>query len=149
MDILCVCLGNICRSPAAEGVFRKLVTDAGRAGEFEIDSAGTHGYHVGHPPDGRMVEAARARGYLLESTARRLVPDDFHRFDWIVTMDEDNFDAARALNSGGAARLVRMVDYCEREVVPEVPDPYYGGAAGFERVLDILEDACGSLLSRL
>ena len=119
---------------------------AGRTGEFEIDSAGTHGYHVGHPPDSRMLAAARARGYLLDSRARRLERGDFENFDLIVTMDDANLADAQALCPGGPAQLVRMVDYCERIAVDEVPDPYYGGPAGFERVLDILEDACGNLL---
>jgi protein-tyrosine phosphatase len=147
--ILFVCMGNICRSPAAEGVFRTLVANAGREAEFRIDSAGTHGYHVGHPPDSRMLAAARARGYLLDSRARRLDPADFDRFEWIVAMDDDNYADISAMHTGGGARVVRMVDYCERLTPTEVPDPYYGGPAGFEEVLDILEDACASLLRRL
>jgi protein-tyrosine phosphatase len=139
-------MGNICRSPAAEGVFLKAVAAAGREAEFEIDSAGTHGYHVGHPPDPRMRAAAESRGYRLDSTARRLAAEDFHRFDLIVAMDDDNFENISAMSPGGRARIVRMCDYCETQQATEVPDPYYGGAAGFERVLDILEDACANLL---
>ena len=142
-------MGNICRSPAAEGVFRQLVANAGREAEFHIDSAGTHGYHVGHPPDSRMLAAARARGYLLDSKARRLDAADFGRFQWIVAMDDDNYANIGAIDTGGGARVVRMVDYCERLTPFEVPDPYYGGAAGFEEVLDILEDACSGLLRRI
>ena len=142
-------MGNICRSPAAEGVFRQLVANAGREAEFHIDSAGTHGYHVGHPPDSRMLAAARARGYLLDSKARRLDAADFGRFQWIVAMDDDNYANIGAIDTGGGARVVRMVDYCERLTPSEVPDPYYGGAAGFEEVLDILEDACSGLLRRI
>ena len=123
-SVLFVCMGNICRSPAAEGVFRTLVANAGREVEFRIDSAGTHGYHVGHPQDSPMLAAARARG-------------------------DDNYADICALDTGGGARVVRMVDYCERLTPSEVPDPYYGGPAGFEEVLDILEDACASLLRRL
>jgi len=144
--VLFVCMGNICRSPAAEGVFRQLVARAGREEEFHIDSAGTHGYHVGHPPDARMREAASRRGYPLESKARRLSIDDFEDFDLIVVMDEENFENVSALDPGTRARVVRMVDYCEAVEATHVPDPYYGGAAGFERVLDILEDACTGLL---
>jgi protein-tyrosine phosphatase len=146
LHVLFVCMGNICRSPAAEGVFRHMVAAAGRDAEFHIDSAGTHGYHVGHAPDARMSEAAAARGYALESRARRLVPEDFERFDLIVVMDEENFHNVKALSPGSSARVVRMCEYCETLQADEVPDPYYGGAAGFERVLDILEDACASLL---
>ena len=142
-------MGNICRSPAAEGVFRKLVAQAGREADFHIDSAGTHGYHVGHPPDSRMLAAAAGRGYLLDSTARRIQPDDFGRFELIVTMDDDNFHEVSALDPGTGARVVRMCDYCVQRDETEVPDPYYGGAAGFERVLDILEDACSNLLRQV
>ena len=139
-------MGNICRSPAAEGVFRKLVADSGRTDEFHIDSAGTHGYHVGHLPDARMRAAAERRGYRLDSSARRLTVEDFDAFDLIVVMDEDNYENAVALDPGAGARVVRMCDYCEMQTAEEVPDPYYGGAAGFEHVLDILEDACAGLL---
>ncbi|RPH93754.1 MAG: low molecular weight phosphotyrosine protein phosphatase [Lysobacterales bacterium] len=145
-SILFVCMGNICRSPAAEGVFRKAVAEAGRAAEFGIDSAGTHGYHVGHAPDPRMQAAAERRGYRLDSVARRLEPADFQRFDLIVAMDDDNYENISAMSPGSGARIVRMCDYCETQKATEVPDPYYGGAAGFERVLDILEDACANLL---
>ena len=145
-SVLFVCMGNICRSPAAEGVFRKLVTDAGRESEFHIDSAGTHGYHIGHPPDSRMLAAAAGRGYRLDSTARRILSDDFERFELIVVMDDDNFRQVSALHTGAGAQVVRMCDYCEVREETEVPDPYYGGDAGFEQVLDILEDACANLL---
>jgi protein-tyrosine phosphatase len=145
-SVLFVCMGNICRSPAAEGVFRKAVAEAGREAEFEIDSAGTHGYHVGHPPDPRMQAAAKARGYRLDSVARRLDTADFQRFDLIVAMDDENFENISAMSPGSGAHIVRMCDYCESQQATEVPDPYYGGAAGFERVLDILEDACANLL---
>jgi len=142
-------MGNICRSPAAEGVFRKLVADAGRESEFHIDSAGTHGYHVGHPPDSRMLAAAAGRGYRLDSTARRILSDDFERFELIVTMDDDNFRQVNALHPGTGALVVRMCDYCDKRDETEVPDPYYGGDAGFEQVLDILEDACANLLRQV
>jgi protein-tyrosine phosphatase len=142
-------MGNICRSPTAEGVFRKLVEDAGRGAEFEIDSAGTIGYHAGHAADSRMRAAAAQRGYSLDSIARRIVAADFERFDWIVTMDEENFANVDAIDPGGPARVVRMCDYCAEHDETEVPDPYYGGEAGFYRVIDILEDACGQFLQRL
>lgn len=147
-SILFVCMGNICRSPAAEGVFRKLVSDAGRVDEFEIDSAGTISYHAGDPADRRMRAAAGRRGYQLESIARRIREDDFERFDLIVTMDDENFHTVRAMDPGARARVVRMCDYVSDRAVSEVPDPYYGGDSGFEQVLDILEDACANLLAR-
>lgn len=147
-SVLFVCMGNICRSPSAEGVFRKLAEDAGRLDEFDIDSAGTIGYHAGHPADSRMRAAALERGYLLESIARRIESSDFERFDLIVTMDDDNFRDVSSMDSGAGARVVRMCDYCLEHPETEVPDPYYGGAAGFQKVLDILEDACSNLLAK-
>lgn len=148
-SVLFVCMGNICRSPTAEGVFRKLVLDAGRDAEFEIDSAGTIGYHQGERADSRMRAAASGRGYELASRARRIELLDFDRFDLIVTMDEDNYRDVEALNPGSRARVVRMIDYCDELQVSEVPDPYYGGESGFHQVIDILEDSCGNLLRRL
>jgi protein-tyrosine phosphatase len=142
-------MGNICRSPTAEGIFRKLAADAGRLAEFEIDSAGTLGYHRGEPADRRMRAAAEGRGYQLESLARRIETSDFHRFDWIVTMDEANYSEVSTLVPGASARVVRMCDYCETHAETEVPDPYYGGEAGFYRVIDILEDACANLLRQI
>jgi len=139
-------MGNICRSPTAEGVFRKLVSDAGRDAEFEIDSAGTIGYHAGGKADSRMRSAAKERGYQLDSIARRITFTDFDRFDLIVTMDDDNYHDVNAMNPGSGAELVRMCDYCEEFDETEVPDPYYGGEAGFQKVIDILEDACANLL---
>lgn len=148
-SVLFVCMGNICRSPTAEGVFRKLVDKAGRDAEFEVDSAGTIGYHQGERADPRMRAAASGRGYELASRARRIKRLDFDRFDLIVTMDEDNYRDVEALNPGSKARVVRMIDYCEEHQVAEVPDPYYGGESGFHQVIDILEDSCGNLLRRL
>lgn len=145
-SILFVCLGNICRSPTAESVFRKIVSDAGRNGEFDIDSAGTTGYHAGGMADSRMRTIAKKRGYRLESIARRIKRADFEHFDLIVTMDDDNFHDVKAMSQDSGARIVRMCDYCEAFDETEVPDPYYGGEAGFHRVIDILEDACTNLL---
>jgi protein-tyrosine phosphatase len=146
ISILFVCLGNICRSPTAEGVFRKLVSDAGRESEFEVDSAGTANYHSGGPADSRMRATAKIRGYQLDSIARQITHADFERFDLIVTMDNDNFHDVSAVNPGSRAKIVRMCDYCEAFDETEVPDPYYGGEAGFQNVIDILEDACVNLL---
>jgi len=142
-------MGNICRSPTAEGIFRKFVSNAGRDSQFSIDSAGTIGYHAGEQADRRMRAAAAGRGYELNSLARRIEPADFDRFDWIVTMDEDNFRDVSRMNPGSRAAVVRMCDYCVVHDVAEVPDPYYGGEEGFQTVIDILEDACENLLRRL
>ena len=147
--VLFVCMGNICRSPAAEGVFRKMVDDAGLSDAFSIDSAGTIGYHAGHAADSRMRAAASRRGYTLDSRARRIEHLDFEDFDLIVAMDDDNYRDIRAMDSGQGARVVRMCDYGSRHGYDEVPDPYYGGASGFEDVLDILDDACAELLEEL
>lgn len=147
-SILFVCMGNICRSPTAEGVFHKLVSDAGRSADFEIDSAGTIGYHAGHPADSRMRAAAEERGYQLDSIARRVKRDDFDRFDLIVAMDNENFRDLSSMNPGSRAEIVRMCAYCEEHEETEVPDPYYGGEQGFYTVIDILEDACQNLLQQ-
>ena len=145
-SVLFVCMGNICRSPTAEAVFCKLASDAGRSSDFEIDSAGTIGYHTGHPADSRMRATAKVRGYSLDSIARRVESRDFEHFDLIVAMDDDNFQHLTAMNPGSRATVVRMCDYCENHEESEVPDPYYGGEAGFQKVIDILEDACARLL---
>ena len=148
-SILFVCMGNICRSPAAEGIFRKFVADARRNDEFEIDSAGTGGWHAGEMADDRMRSAARERGYSLDSIARQIEPDDFHRFDWIVTMDDLVLREVIAMDPSSRAKIIPICDYCERHQETEVPDPYYGGEAGFQKVMDILEDACANLLRRI
>jgi protein-tyrosine phosphatase len=139
-------MGNICRSPTAEGIFRKLVSDAGRNTDFEIDSAGTIGYHAGHPADSRMRAAAKERGYQLDSIARRVKRDDFEHFDLIVAMDNENFRDLNSMNHGSQAEIARMCDFCDEHDATEVPDPYYGGEQGFYTVIDILEDACQHLL---
>ena len=146
-SVLFVCMGNICRSPTAEGIFQKLVSDAGRDSEFQVDSAGTIGYHAGSMADRRMRSAAQGRGYLLESRARRIEFADFGRFDLIVTMDDENFREVQEMHPGTGALVVRMCDYCEEHDETEVPDPYYGGPSGFERVLDLIEEASEGLLA--
>jgi len=148
-SILFICLGNICRSPAAEGVFRKMAEQAGRSDEFTIDSAGTNGYHDGEQADRRMRAVAESRGYQLDSISRRIDHKDFGQFDLIVTMDDSNYRHINTLHPGIGAEVVRMCDYSEKFDITEVPDPYYGGEAGFHEVLDILEDACSNLLRSL
>lgn len=149
--VLFVCLGNICRSPAAEGVFLSQLQQAGLAHAFEVDSAGTGGWHVGHPADARMRAAAERRGILLTSRARQLEREDLDRFDHILTMDEDNLAAVRALAGSGSHRatVTPLTSYCRRHGASHVPDPYYGGSQGFEQVLDLLDDACAGLLAQL
>ncbi|MFM7087188.1 MAG: low molecular weight protein-tyrosine-phosphatase [Cyanobium sp.] len=149
--VLFVCLGNICRSPAAEGVFLHLLQRQGLSEAFEVDSAGTGGWHVGKPADARMLAAASRRGIALPSRARQLEPEDLQRFDHILTMDDDNLSAVRSLAArhGGSARIAPITGHCRQLRSREVPDPYYGGAAGFEQVLDLLEDACAGLLQDL
>jgi len=153
--LLFVCLGNICRSPAAEGVFLHLLAREGLEERFVVDSAGTGGWHVGNPADRRMRGAAERRGIHLPSRARQIDRGDLLSFDRILTMDDDNLRAVRSLArelAPGAADLALIepiTSHCRRLQAHEVPDPYYGGAQGFEQVLDLLEDACEGLLDSL
>lgn len=149
--VLFVCLGNICRSPAAEEIMRKLVEYAGLEDSFVLDSAGLIDYHEGEPADGRMRAHAARRGYRLTHLSRPVKYDDFFDFDVIVGMDDRNISKLRTMAPGleEEQKVVRMTDYCRLKVVDHVPDPYYGGASGFENVLDILEDACAGLLDAL
>lgn len=146
--ILFVCLGNICRSPAAEGVMRKLSERL----SIEIDSAGTAGYHIGELPDARMRTHAARRGYPLTHHARQFDPStDFERFDLILAMDTANMRELRSMDKKKqyGHKLKMMTDYSQTMSVTEVPDPYYGGPEGFEHVLDILEDACAGLVKEI
>ena len=149
--VLFVCLGNICRSPAAEGVFRHLLAQRGLEAAFEVDSAGTGGWHAGQPADKRMRAAAEQRGIALTSRARQLHPSDLAHYHHVLTMDADNLAAVEALAQAhpSSARIAPLTLHCRRLRSHEVPDPYYGGPEGFERVLDLLEDACHGLLSAL
>ena len=151
--LLFVCLGNICRSPAAEGVFLHLLKQRGLSERFVVDSAGTGGWHVGNPADRRMQAAANRRGIDLPSRARQICLDDFSSFDLVLTMDDDNLAALRGLaqeaGAGATATITPMLHYARNFSETEVPDPYYGGEAGFEHVLDLLEDACANLLDEL
>lgn len=143
-------MGNICRSPTAEGVFRHIVEQAGLAADVGIDSAGTHAYHVNEPADRRAAAAAERRGYSLEGIrARRVSATDFERFDYIVAMDRDNLDALRQQASDEHADKLHLFLAFAGAAEDEVPDPYYGGAAGFERVLDLVEEASRGLLETL
>jgi protein-tyrosine phosphatase len=148
--ILFVCLGNICRSPAAEGVFAHLATGAGCADQFEIDSAGTGAWHVGEPADARMRAAAQRRGITLTSVARKVNATDFSRFDHILAMDSENLAALRRLAPAEHRHKIRLYRDLDSEAPGEdVPDPYYGGDTGFEEVLDIVTRAGTALLAEL
>ena len=154
MRLLFVCLGNICRSPTAEGVMAHLLEEHGLADEIELDSAGTGGWQIGKPPDRRAVAAARARGVMLEGCARRVSPEDFDRFDLLLAMDRENLVEVLARAPDGEARAkVRLLREFDPEAVAagslDVPDPYYGGAEGFENVLDLVERACRGLLDHV
>jgi len=149
--LLFVCMGNICRSPAAEGVMRRLACEAGLAEQVEIDSAGAGGWHEGSPPDDRMTAAARRRGYELTGRARQITAGDIRRFDLVLIMDEQNRRDIRPwLPDGPEREKVRMFcEFCARFENDEVPDPYYGGREGFDRVLDLLEDGCAGVLEHI
>jgi len=148
MRILFVCMGNICRSPTAEGVFRRLVLQRAPELDLEIDSAGTHGYHVGEPPDPRAVAAAARRGVDLRAIRARQVEDaDFARFDLILAMDRLNREILRERSPAEFVERIRLFTrFAGRGDVEDVPDPYYGGPLGFERVLDLVEEASEGLL---
>jgi protein-tyrosine phosphatase len=148
--VLFVCLGNICRSPAAEAVFASLAGEAGASYRFTIDSAGTGAWHVGEPADARMRQAARLRGITMTSIARQVTRDDFDRFDLIVAMDSENAAALRRLAPAGqASKVVLFRDYDPDGPGEDVPDPYYGGPDGFDDVLDIVTRSGRNLLAHL
>jgi len=151
-QILFVCLGNICRSPSAEAVFNSMIEKNGLEIELSCDSAGTAAYHTGEPADYRMRQIGLKHGYRLTSIARSVDPDsDFDRFDYIIGMDKQNVRDLRSIarNENDRKKIFLMTDFCTDRKYDSVPDPYYGGSAGFELVLDILEDACDGLLQKL
>jgi protein-tyrosine phosphatase len=149
--VLFVCLGNICRSPTAEGVFRHVVERAGLIESIEIDSAGTHAYHVGEPPDARAQETARRRGIDLSGLrGRKATQVDIERFDYVLAMDEENYQHLVAVSPPGMEHKIRLfLEFAPDRPEREVPDPYFGGAGGFERVLDMIEEASEGLLAHL
>jgi protein-tyrosine phosphatase len=151
--ILFVCMGNICRSPAAEGVFRDLLKRLNLESEIGVDSAGTIAYHGGDPPDQRMQETAGRRGYQLQGRARVLGGDDLEEFDLVVAMDKSNYQDIldRSVRQGGShkARICLLSDFLDSGWPQDVPDPFYGGSKGFELVLDMIETACPAILRDL
>ena len=148
LGVLFVCTGNICRSPTAEGVFRQLLLRENLHPFVRVDSAGTHDYHVGRPPDRRSVQAAARRGYdLSDLRARQLVTEDFLVFDYLLAMDSDHLVIMRrTVPAEHRNKLAMFLDFSSRYAGGEVPDPYYGGHQGFEDVLDLIEDAAAGLL---
>jgi protein-tyrosine phosphatase len=152
ISVLFVCLGNICRSPLAEGVFRKLVKEAGLESRFHIDSAGTSGYHDGEGADPRTITVARKRGVMVDSISRKVTEQDLHRFEYIVAMDSDNLRKLRRLaertRPDARLHMLRLFDP-QANGDMDVPDPWYGGESSFEHVQDIIERACRELLAQL
>lgn len=149
--ILFVCMGNICRSPAAEIIFHQMTERAGLSEKIAIDSAGTIGMHQGNAPDPRMRRALRDKGYNVFGQARKVTPADLETFDLILVMDDDNEAKVRALDrhQQHGAKIRKLTDYLQQHEADEVPDPYYGGEEGFSHVIALLEDACASLLTTL
>ena len=150
--VLFVCLGNICRSPAAEGIMKSIARKNNYNERIEIDSAGTIGYHAGEQPDARMKSSARKRGYILDSIARKFNPDvDFDYFDYIVAMDNENYYTLLELDLEGKYidKIHKIIEFSSIKDIDEVPDPYYGGSSGFEIVLNILEDVCFGLFNKI
>lgn len=149
--VLFICMGNICRSPAAEIVFRKMARDAGLEGDFEIDSAGTIGFHKGKPPDPRMASHLERSGYTVDGRSRQLVADDLRQFDLLLAMDEENLADTLALDPSGELhhKVKSFVGFLTEHDEPRIPDPYYGGDRGFAHVIDLLEDGCAELLLKI
>lgn len=149
--VLFLCMGNICRSPAGHCVFQHMVDQAGLSGQFEIDSAGIIDFHSGSPPDARMQASMQSRNIPVIGTARQLKQNDLKYFDLILAMDKDNLEGARSLDPSGKlhSKIKLFCSYCTQHDGTEVPDPYYGGESGFEKVLDMIEDGCANLLKQL
>jgi protein-tyrosine phosphatase len=147
--VLFVCLGNICRSPAAEIIFRQQVAYEGAADDYLIDSAGTINHHQGSPPDPRMADALKRQGFKVSGRSRKILPDDLENFDLIITMDESNLADVRALDPSGNTheKIHPFVSFCREHDDLRVPDPYYGGQRGFDHVIELLKDGCAGILA--
>ena len=152
-SVLFVCLGNICRSPAAEAIFQDLINDKGIANQFIVDSAGTGSWHVGKKADSRMRFAAKLRNINITSKARQIREDDFRKFNYILVMDNSNFnniiDFKNRVKGSDFAKILKIQDFSSTFNEKEVPDPYFGGDAGFDHVLDILEDSVSCFLENI
>ncbi len=152
MKVLFVCLGNICRSPLAEGVFKQRVKEAGLEDKIFVDSAGTSGWHIGERPDPRSIDVAWENGIELDSYGRKAISEDFKNFDYILAMDRNNFSDLRSLpgsSKNGAAQLFLMRDFDDIGKGQDVPDPYYGGEDGFTYVYELLDRSCRNLLDKI
>ena len=151
VKVLFVCLGNICRSPTAEGVFRKLIEDEGYDTDIEIDSAGTHAYHVGESPDSRAQQTAQQRGIdISQLRGRRVVTEDADVFDYVLAMDHENYQNLLHIFPDREHKKIGLfMQYAQQRAEEEVPDPYFGGASGFDRVLDMIEEASIGLLNNI
>ncbi len=149
--IIFVCLGNICRSPAAEAIFKHKIAQTGFSDSYIVDSAGIHGYHSGENADIRMIRHASRRGITIDSISRQFKYEDFDKFDYIIGMDDSNIKALKkiALSNEDLLKISKMTDYSASLNISQVPDPYYGGYDGFERVLDILDDSINGLIKKI
>ena len=152
IKVLFVCLGNICRSPLAEGIFKYKVSQANLEERIMVESAGTSGWHIGEHPDPRSIEVAQQNGISLDSYGRKAINEDFEEFDYIIAMDSSNYSDLHSLpgsSKNDAAELFLMRDFDDIVKGQDVPDPYYGGADGFQYVFELLDRSCQNLLSRI
>ncbi len=147
--VLFVCLGNICRSPTGEALLKVVVTENGLGGSIDVDSAGTGAWHVGEAPDRRMTAAAARRGYRLEGRARQVEASELGEWDLVIAMDQQNLSDLQSLPGAGQAHIRLFSDFLPPGSPVDVPDPYYGGPEGFDRVLDLVEEGCANLLEEL
>lgn len=151
VSVIFICMGNICRSPTAEAVFRKYIEDADLKDAVLIDSAGTHAYHIGNPPDQRSTAVAAQRGYRMDALrARQVSAADIEQFDYVLAMDQENLSILRQMAPSHLRDKPQLfMSFAPQYGLSEVPDPYYGGAKGFDQVLDMVEEACGGLLQTI